>query len=566
MRNTNFVNQFEEYAYGEDETGEWIEGALAFDARLISAAPELAGIAEDLFPMILKSIEDDNWIKKSDTLASKPRLKSTLKTVLFNLYIAYLMNVPVRYSRCRNHYVRHRRYGQLYFKYQRIVATVRALRSLELIHKKSGFRNRGNDHRRQSRMWASGKLVAMFKSATHGLPLQVFQADLEEPVVLKNSKKKAIGYADSAGTMSMRYNLNRYNEFITGQHVKVACDGNREIGLHSLCHKMWVSFLKGKATIVDFKLFNNNSSGNTDIVDSDSSNILYKYNDSNNKYSSVSITQTFFESKVDEYLGDLIIDPVQEKTDGHPNHLSVLSRSIQSKLLANNKQQNALKEDVVLRDFNISQFDFIINSKKLHRVFNKESFELGGRFYGAFYQTMPKGFRKDILIGGEPTVELDYAAHHIRMPYHLEGIDYREDPYLALTDDPEERSIFKKLLLIALNAETEKMAVRGFRDACISAAKKMKIALTNKNIYGLLERVRAKHPGIAGYINSGAGRSLQYLDSRITEAILMRMTDKGIPCLPVHDSYIVPRQFENELRAAMVDEYQALLKFEPVIG
>ncbi|MBV5343105.1 hypothetical protein JZU68_05670, partial [bacterium] len=85
---------------------------------------------------------------------------------------------------------------------------------------------------------------------------------------------------------------------------------------------------------------------------------------------------------------------------------------------------------------------------------------------------------KDVFIGGEPTVELDYAAHHIRIPYHLEGIDYREDPYLALTDDPEERSVFKKLLLIALNAETEKKTVRGFRDACIATAKKSKIDLT----------------------------------------------------------------------------------------
>ncbi|MDX9835447.1 MAG: hypothetical protein RBT36_09615 [Desulfobulbus sp.] len=178
---------------------------------------------------------------------------------------------------------------------------------------------------------------------------------------------------------------------------------------------------------------------------------------------------------------------------------------------------------------------------------------------------MPKEFRKDIFIDGEPTVELDYAAHHIRIPYHQEGIDYREDPYLALTDDPEERSIFKKLLLIALNAETEKKAVRGFRDACISAAKKMKIALTNKNICGLLERVRATHNQIAGYINTGAGCRLQNLDSQITEAILMRMTDMGIPCLPVHDSYIVPRQFEDRLRDVMVGEYKALLGFEPVI-
>ena len=58
---------------------------------------------------------------------------------------------------------------------------------------------------------------------------------------------------------------------------------------------------------------------------------------------------------------------------------------------------------------------------------------------------------------------------------------------------------------------------------------------------------------------------MQNLDSRITEGILMRMTDMAIPCLPVHDSYIVPKQHEDRLRDVMVSEYRAVLGFEPVI-
>jgi hypothetical protein len=45
------------------------------------------------------------------------------------------------------------------------------------------------------------------------------------------------------------------------------------------------------------------------------------------------------------------------------------------------------------------------------------------------------------------------------MVYHLEGIDYREDPYLAITNDPGERVVFKLLLLVAMNAEDEENAV-----------------------------------------------------------------------------------------------------------
>lgn len=562
MNYTNNVDQLKDYAYGEDETGEWIEGALNFDARLISAAPELTEIAEELFPRVLKFIEDKDWIQNTDTALSKPRLKYAFKTVLFNLYLAFLMKVPVRYSRSKEYYARSRRYGQLHYKYQRIIAIVRALKSLRLIGMKLGFRNRGNDHRRQSRMWASGRLVTLFKKAANGLPLQVFQGDLEETVVLKNSKKKAIGYTDSRSTVSMRRNLNKYNEFITGQQVKVSSDGNREISLHCLCHEMWASLLKGRATVSSLQLTDNND---TNITSNNtiSNNTIFNY-DINN-YSSVSITRSFFTSRFEYNVRNLSAKQTISNYNIHPYFLFILSNSIHDALLIINKQPNALKGEVALKNFNINLFEFIINSKKLHRVFNNESFELGGRFYGALYQTMPKEFRKDILINGEPTVELDYSAHHVRIPYHLEGIDYKDDPYLALTDDPEERFLFKKLLLIAINAETESEFTKGFREAFRATSRQTKLSLTNASILSLLQRVKETHNQIAGYINSGAGCKFQNLDSRITEAILVRMTDMGIPCLPVHDSYIVPKQHEDRLRDVMVGEYKAVLGFEPVI-
>ena len=126
--------------------------------------------------------------------------------------------------------------------------------------------------------------------------------------------------------------------------------------------------------------------------------------------------------------------------------------------------------------------------------------------------------------------------------------------------------MFKTLLLVALNATSEKKAMEAFRSECIDTAWKIGLSLTNKSIAVLLERAREIHPRIAKYVHSGRGRELQYLDSKITEGILMKMTNKGIPCLPVHDSYIVPKQYENQLKEVMVDEYQALLGFEPVIG
>jgi hypothetical protein len=51
---------------------------------------------------------------------------------------------------------------------------------------------------------------------------------------------------------------------------------------------------------------------------------------------------------------------------------------------------------------------------QMHRVFNRSGFDLGGRFYGSFWQNSPKAERKLITIGGMETVEHDYASLHIR--------------------------------------------------------------------------------------------------------------------------------------------------------
>ena len=611
--------------YGADPTIDWLEDAIPFNAALIKAEPKIMVIVENLFPAIIKFIIDHKKIKKPHTPNNMSRTKYTCKAVLFNLYLGSLVGSPISYSRDHNQYLRARRYGQLFFKYDRLIPIIAAFEHLGLIQHKMGWHDWGKELGRQSRMWASEKLVAMFNKVTQGYPCQVFAEESVEPVVLKDSKennKKLIDYIDTPATNLIRNNLKYYNDFIADAEIAVASNGNREVSLYNLKNKLFLNLLKGDGTLTNIKFSNkilessiNKSSmissniNTTTIVDI--YNVLYNtiINYKINNY--ISITQRNLYLPVEDHvsrdaqvyvaggkLSPLSCSskycPVTFDKKGRLDELElpfILSRyhepsqaSIWLKQLSSiiNKSISSLhtkdglipdetllkklfREKLELKNFDIEQLNFVINQKKLYRVFNENSFERGGRFYGALYQYMPKGFRKDILINGEPTVELDYSAHHIRIPYHLERIDYRDDPYLALTDDPEERKIFKKLLLVALNATSEKKAIEAFRSECIETAWKTELSLANESILGLLTRARDQHKRIAGFIHSGKGRMLQNLDSRITEAILMRMTDMAIPCLPVHDSYIVPKQHEDRLRDVMVGEYKAALGFEPVI-
>jgi len=59
---------------------------------------------------------------------------------------------------------------------------------------------------------------------------------------------------------------------------------------------------------------------------------------------------------------------------------------------------------------------------------------------------------------------------------------------------------------------------------------------------------------------------LQNLDSRITDIILKTMTNSKIPCLPVHDSYIVNERDKDFLLEVMKESYEYIMEgFSPVI-
>jgi hypothetical protein len=55
------------------------------------------------------------------TISSRRRSYDALKAILLTLWVSHLVGTPVRCSRRKNDYVRDARYGQVYFKYDRII-------------------------------------------------------------------------------------------------------------------------------------------------------------------------------------------------------------------------------------------------------------------------------------------------------------------------------------------------------------------------------------------------------------------------------------------------------------
>ena len=83
------------------------------------------------------------------------------------------------------------------------------------------------------------------------------------------------------------------------------------------------------------------------------------------------------------------------------------------------------------------------------------------------------------------------------------------------------------------------------------APSKLDIKRTGLTWRDLSQRILDKHHAIEDAFYTGQGLSLQLIDSQLAEQIMLHFANKGVPVLPVHDSFIVAAQHEQELVAVM---------------
>ena len=171
---------------------------------------------------------------------------------------------------------------------------------------------------------------------------------------------------------------------------------------------------------------------------------------------------------------------------------------------------------------------------KLYRVFNNSSFDFGGRFYGPFWQNLPKSIRAMLLIDGEAVNERDYRQLHPKLLYAQVGVTL-EDKDDAYTIDGVIRRLAKRGFNIAINAETKLAAIRAL-------ALEIRGEGAHAKACDLLDVLVTKHVRIASYFGSGAGLRLQRHDADLAERVMLELVKRGIIVLPVHDSFIVQRR------------------------
>jgi len=196
------------------------------------------------------------------------------------------------------------------------------------------------------------------------------------------------------------------------------------------------------------------------------------------------------------------------------------------------------------------------SSMTYRRIFANGRIDHGGRFYGPWWQQLPKRLRPFIRINDEPTVELDFGGTALTLLYAAAGKQPPADPYdfspeIAYCET--NRSILKRYINALLNAPASYWLGRD---------EYSKLGVSRNR---LLELVAQKHPAVKNAFGTQIGVQLQYSDSKIASRVMLELLAMNIPVLCIHDSFIVPQCSREQLRRTMFTVFREFTGVEPVI-
>ncbi|MGE0054499.1 MAG: hypothetical protein AB7S74_09845 [Hyphomicrobium sp.] len=192
--------------------------------------------------------------------------------------------------------------------------------------------------------------------------------------------------------------------------------------------------------------------------------------------------------------------------------------------------------------------------RKYYRVFNG-GWSSGGRWYGPYWQGLPKDIRKALRINGDVIVEHDYRACHVRLLCALGGItlpfdDPGFDPYEGVGYD---RKQVKRALNTMLNASSEAAALGAIQNEFAD----QRIYPPGAHARAIMMAVRDHFTGLARFWCSGIGLRLQNFDAEICRCVQRHLRRRNIPVLSVHDSFIVPSSHGGVLADVMEQEMRS---------
>ena len=184
------------------------------------------------------------------------------------------------------------------------------------------------------------------------------------------------------------------------------------------------------------------------------------------------------------------------------------------------------------------------------------------------FQSLKSKERLEMKIDGRAVCELDFSALHPTMLYAMSGIDFskRKKDFYDLGDwytknglsSEEARKWAKQGVLTYINARKYGQARGSLRKAWNAEhglAPKAPVSwITDFEV-----AMGKVHRGILGWLCSGIGTKLQYMDGKMMRKVCLRLSQMGICALPVHDSGLVAKKHAAICRKVMQEEYSKMM-------
>jgi hypothetical protein len=187
------------------------------------------------------------------------------------------------------------------------------------------------------------------------------------------------------------------------------------------------------------------------------------------------------------------------------------------------------------------------------RIFNS-AWSCGGRWYGPFWQALPKDVRAGLRLNGEPVVELDFRGCHLRLLCAQFGLalPFRDAGFDPFAIPGFSRQGVKRAFHILVNADADRAAI----SALAKELRSESVAEPFIKAHRLVEAIREHFPGLERAWCTGIGVRLQCADADICARVQRRLRRRGVPILSIHDSFVVEARSAALLEEAMEDEME----------
>lgn len=175
---------------------------------------------------------------------------------------------------------------------------------------------------------------------------------------------------------------------------------------------------------------------------------------------------------------------------------------------------------------------------------DEPTFNLNGRLFGGWWQNLERSLRRHIRIDGESVVDLDYASMFPRLAYVAAGQTPPEGDLYDIDGLAAYRDGVKRALNTLLFADQPR----------IRLPSEVKADLPSGWTVGRMRAaILEKHPALSSVLERGLGLTFMFQESQVLVSLLLRLLDKGIVALPMHDGVMVARSQAAVTRAAMED-------------